>query len=49
MTFRYLAIAAVAAILYAGLGLAVSHVPPFGIDVAGRALAGEAIPLASCV
>jgi undecaprenyl-diphosphatase len=43
---RYLGIALVAAILYTGLGLAVSHVPPFGVDLAGRALAGEAPQLA---
>jgi membrane-associated phospholipid phosphatase len=43
---RFLAIALVAAILYAGLGLAVSHVPPFGIDVAARPLAGHAQKLA---
>ncbi|MEA2663796.1 MAG: hypothetical protein QOI11_740 [Candidatus Eremiobacteraeota bacterium] len=39
---RFLAIALVAAIVYAGLGLAVSHVPPFGIDLAARPLAGHA-------
>lgn len=38
---RFLAIALVAAILYAGLGLAVSPVPPFGIDLAARPLAGH--------
>lgn len=43
---RFLAIALVAAILYAGLGLAVSHVPPFGIDLAARPLAGHAQKLA---
>ena len=43
---RPLAVALGAAILYIGLGLAVSHVPPFGIDLAGRALAGEAPRLA---
>ena len=43
---RSLAVALVAALLYIGLGLAVSHVPPFGIDLAGRALAGEAPRLA---
>ncbi len=43
---RHLAVALVAAILYAGLGLAVSHVPPFGIDLLGRPLAGEAPHLA---
>lgn len=41
-----LAVALAAALLYTGLGLAVSHVPPFGIDLAGRALAGEAPHLA---
>ena len=41
-----LGVALAAAVLYTGLGLAVSHVPPFGIDVAGRALAGEAPHLA---
>ena len=39
---RFAGIALVAAILYAALGLAVSHAPPQGIDLAGRALAGEA-------
>jgi undecaprenyl-diphosphatase len=43
---RFVGIALVAAILYTGLGLAVSHVPPFGIDLAGRALAGQAPQLA---
>lgn len=43
---RDLAIAAVAAVLYAFLGNAVSHVAPFGVDVAGKALAGEAPRLA---
>ncbi len=43
---RYLGIALVAAILYTGLGLAVSHVPPFGIDLAARPLAGHAEKLA---
>jgi undecaprenyl-diphosphatase len=38
---RSLAVALVAAALYVALGRAVSHVPPFGIDVAGRALAGQ--------
>ena len=38
---RYLAVALVAAVLYAALGIAVSHVPPFGIDLAGRALTGQ--------
>ena len=44
--FRYLAVALVAAVLYATLAVAVSHVPPFGIDLAGRALAGKATSLA---
>jgi membrane-associated phospholipid phosphatase len=43
---RPLAVAVVAAILYAALGAAVSHVPPHGIDLAGRALAGQAQHLA---
>jgi undecaprenyl-diphosphatase len=43
---RSLAVATVAALLYAWLGAAVSHAPPSGIDVAGRALAGEAPQLA---
>jgi len=43
---RYAALAALFAELYALLGLAVSHRAPFGIDVAGRALAGEAPRLA---
>jgi undecaprenyl-diphosphatase len=43
---RPLAVAAVAALLYAWLGAAVSHVPPRGIDLAGRALAGQAQHLA---
>jgi undecaprenyl-diphosphatase len=43
---RPLAVAVVAAICYAALGAAVSHVPPHGIDRAGRALAGEAPHLA---
>jgi membrane-associated phospholipid phosphatase len=38
---RYLGVALVAAVLYAWLGVSVSHVPPHGIDVAGRALAGH--------
>lgn len=42
----FLAIAVVAATLYGWLGAAVSHVPPSGIDLAGRALAGEAPGLA---
>jgi membrane-associated phospholipid phosphatase len=43
---RPLAVAVVAAILYAALGAAVSHVPPRGIDLAGRAFAGQAQHLA---
>ncbi len=43
---RPLAVAVVAAILYAALGAAVSHAPPHGIDLAGRALAGQAPHLA---
>jgi membrane-associated phospholipid phosphatase len=43
---RCLAIALVAGVLYVVLGLTVSHAPPFGIDLAGRALAGEAPRLA---
>ena len=43
---RYLAIALIAGVLYTVLGVAVSHAPPFGIDLAGRALAGEAPQLA---
>jgi len=43
---RPLAIAAIAAILYVALGAAVSHVPPHGIDLAGRALAGQSQHLA---
>jgi membrane-associated phospholipid phosphatase len=43
---RFIAVAAVAALLYFWLGASVSHVPPFGIDRAGRALAGEAPQLA---
>jgi membrane-associated phospholipid phosphatase len=43
---RPLAVALVAAVLYAALGAAVSHAPPHGIDVAGRALAGQAQHLA---
>jgi membrane-associated phospholipid phosphatase len=38
---RSLAIAVAAAVLYVALGHAVSHGPPFGIDLAGRALAGH--------
>ena len=43
---RHLAIAVVAGALYALLGNAVSHAPPRGIDLAGRAFAGEAPRLA---
>ncbi|HEY0392912.1 MAG TPA: phosphatase PAP2 family protein [Candidatus Elarobacter sp.] len=43
---RYLALACCGGLLYALLGIAVSHGPPAGIDVAGRALAGEAPRLA---
>ena len=43
---RPLAIAVAAAIIYVWLGLAVSHVPPHGIDLAGRMLAGDATRLA---
>jgi len=43
---RPLAVAVVAAILYVALGAAVSHVPPHGIDLAGRAVAGQAQHLA---
>jgi membrane-associated phospholipid phosphatase len=43
---RYLLIALVAAIAYAALGIAVSHEPPRGIDLAGRAFSGEAPRLA---
>ena len=43
---RPLAVAVVAAVLYAALGAAVSHAPPHGIDLAGRALAGQAQHLA---
>ena len=43
---RSLAVALVAAILYVWLGAAVSHVPPHGIDLAGRALAGQSQHLA---
>jgi membrane-associated phospholipid phosphatase len=41
-----LGLAALFAALYALLGISVSHRPPAGIDVAGRALAGEAPRLA---
>jgi len=37
---RYLAVALVCAILYTTVGIAVSHAPPSGIDLAGRALLG---------
>jgi undecaprenyl-diphosphatase len=43
---RSLAVALVAALLYAWLGVSVSHAPPLGIDLAGRALAGHATSLA---
>jgi undecaprenyl-diphosphatase len=43
---RYLVVALGCAALYVALGRAVSHVPPFGIDVAGRPLAGQAPSLA---
>jgi undecaprenyl-diphosphatase len=43
---RPIAIALVAAILYTALGVAVSHVPPFGIDLLARPLAGQATHLA---
>jgi undecaprenyl-diphosphatase len=43
---RYLAVALGAAVLYAALGVSVSHVPPFGIDLAGRTLARKATSLA---
>ncbi len=46
MILRSLAVALVAAVLYWVLGTSVSHVPPHGIDAAGRALAGEAPRLA---
>jgi membrane-associated phospholipid phosphatase len=39
---RPLGVALVAAILYVALGHAVSHGPPYGIDLAGRALAVQA-------
>jgi undecaprenyl-diphosphatase len=41
-----LAIGALAALLYVWLGAAVSHTAPFGVDLAGRALAGQAPGLA---
>jgi undecaprenyl-diphosphatase len=43
---RAIAVALVAAICYAALGLAVSHVPPFGVDLLARPLAGHATQLA---
>jgi len=43
---RFVALALVAALAYAVLGAGVSHAPPRGIDLAGRALAGEAPQLA---
>jgi membrane-associated phospholipid phosphatase len=43
---RYLAAALVCAILYTMLGIAVSHAPPSGIDLAGRALLGGSPHLA---
>ena len=43
---RPLAVALLAAIFYVWLGAAVSHVPPHGIDLAGRALVGQAQHLA---
>ncbi len=46
MIVRSAVVALVAAALYVALGRAVSHVLPYGIDVAGRALAGEAPHLA---
>ena len=45
-TLRSLVVAVVAAALYVLLGNAVSHAPPRGVDLAGRALAGEAPRLA---
>ncbi len=42
MILRPVALALVCAVAYAVLGNAVSHAPPHGIDVAGRAVAGEA-------
>jgi undecaprenyl-diphosphatase len=41
-----LAVFGVAAVLYAALGLAVSHTPPAGVDAAARGIAGEAPGLA---
>ncbi len=43
---RALAVALIAAALYIALGRAVSHVPPSGVDLAGRRFAGEAPALA---
>ena len=43
---RSIAVALAAAIAYAALGDSVSHAPPHGVDVAGRAVAGEAPRLA---
>jgi len=43
---RPLVIALVAASLYLALGAAVSHAPPHGVDLAGRAVAGQAQHLA---
>ena len=43
---RFVAVAVVAAFLYAWLGTAVSHAAPSGIDLSGRTLAGEAPQLA---
>jgi undecaprenyl-diphosphatase len=43
---RMLAVAVAAAALYVWLGAAVSHAPPSGIDLAGRALAGDATRVA---
>ena len=43
---RSLTIALVAGLLYAWLGVSVSHAPPHGIDVWGRAFAGHATSLA---
>jgi undecaprenyl-diphosphatase len=46
MAVRSLAVAVTAAALYVWLGGAVAHAPPHGIDLAGRALAGQAPALA---
>jgi membrane-associated phospholipid phosphatase len=43
---RYLAAAFACALAYAALGIAVSHAPPSGIDLAGRALLGGSPHLA---